>query len=156
MHREICIMMYEGRCPHCGNIVRWGHGTPMKRIGSPIRTCFKCGQKYVDENMYEWAVLNPVYKIWFYFGANNRGIVLSGFLIFDVLFFMSKNIVAGILLLVFSAMWMVVCVIYVKLVHKKAMIESQTRCNDPTYLQLLNVIEYDKLARKFDDFYKNK
>ena len=147
-------MMYEGKCPHCGNIVRGGHGTPMKRIASPIRTCYRCGQKYIDENMYEWAVLDPVYKLWFYFGANNRGIVLMFSLLLGIICFPVENIAAGIGLLVFSVVWMVVCFIYVKLAHKNAMIESQTRCNNPEYLQLLNDIKYDKLARNFDDFYK--
>ena len=146
-------MMYEVKFPHCGNIVRGGHGTPMKRILSPVRTCFRCGHKYVDDNMYEWAVLDPIYKLWFFFGANNRGIVLLFSLLLGGCSFAVDNASAGIGLLIFSAAWMILCVIYVKLVHKNAIIESRKRCNDPNYIELLNEIKYDKLARKFDNFY---
>ena len=147
-------MMYEGKCPHCGNIVRGGHGTPMKRIGTPVCTCFRCGHKYVDENMYEWAVLDPVYKFWFVFAANNRGIVLLFSILFGGVCFPADNIATGIGFLVFSAIWMALSYIYVKHVHKDAMIASQNRCNNPEYIELLNAIRYDKLANKFNNFYK--
>ena len=149
-------MMYEGKCPHCGNIVRGGHGSPMKRIDTPVRTCFRCGHKYIDDNMYEWAVLDPVYKFWFYFGANNRGIVLLVALLLGGCCFAVDNIAVGIGLLIFSGVWMVISYVYVKLMHKNAMLASQNRCNDPKYVELLNEIKYDKLARKFDNFYKKR
>ena len=138
-------MMYEGKCPHCGNTVRGGHGIPMKRIASPIQTCFRCGRKYIDENMYEWAVLNPVYKLWFYFGANNRGIVLFFSLLIGTCGLLAGNTTPSLRVLAFSVAWIVGCYIYVKLVHKNAMIESQIRCSNAEYLQLLENIGYEKM-----------
>ena len=152
---EVFIMTYEGKCPHCGNVVRGGHGTPMKRIDTPVRTCFRCGHNYVDENMYEWAVLDPVYKFWFIFAANNRGIVLLFSLLLGGVCLAVENIATGIGFLVFSAIWMTLSYIYVKHVHKDAMIASQNRCNAPEYIELLNTIKYDKLANKFNNFYRN-
>lgn len=148
-------MMYEGRCPHCGNIVRGGHGTPMKRISTPVRTCYRCGKKYMDENMYEWGVLDPVYKLWFYFGANNRGIVLGISLFLGIASLSVNNVSGGAGLLAFSAIWMIVCYVYVKIAHKDAMEESKKRCASTEYIELLNQIKYDKLARKFDNYYKD-
>lgn len=148
-------MMYQGKCPHCGNIVRGGHGTPMKRIDTPVRTCFRCGHNYIDENMYEWAVLDPVYKFWFIFAANNRGIVLLLSLLMGTSCLAVDNIATGIACLVFSAIWMAISFVYVKLAHKDARNASQIRCNNPEYIELLNAIKYDKLARKFNNFYNN-
>ena len=148
-------MLYEGKCPHCGNTVRGGHGSPMKRIDTPVRTCYRCGHQYVDPNMYEWAVIDPVSKGWFIFAANNRGIVLLASLLLGLCCFGVNNVSTGIGLLVFSAVWMIISYAYVRIVHKDKIRASEVRCSDPTYIELLNAIKYDKLASKYDDFYKN-
>lgn len=75
-------MTYTGKCPYCGTVVRSGHGNPLKRIDSPLRTCWGCKRGYLDENMYEWAVLDIWTKIRFIFFDNCRYFLyIFGFLL---------------------------------------------------------------------------
>ena len=136
-------MLYTGRCPYCGNIVRGGHGTPMKRIDTPIRTCHRCGRNYIDGNMYEWAVLDPIYKFSFYFFANNRW---TPYVLFMILLFGGYWVSA----LICSIIWAATSYIYVKLTKKEDIEDSYLRCKNPHYVESLVEI-YEKVdIRKFN------
>lgn len=133
-------MWYTGKCPHCGTTVREGHGSPIKRIGTPFRTCYRCHQSYLDENMYEWAILEPLYKFFFYFLANNRGFVYFILLIFA----------AGgywLVTLLGSIVWAIVSYLWVKLTKQEAIKESHDRCLQPGYIDAL-LTHYDKANAK--------
>ena len=133
-------MMYTGRCPHCGNEVRGGHGIPIKSIDTPFRQCNWCGRTYIDENMYEWAVLDPIYKFSFYFLANNRWVPYCLFLILSF----SGYWVAA---LICSIIWPVISYIYVKLAKKEDIEASYIRCEDSIYVESL-VKNYKKVEMR--------
>lgn len=142
-------MTYTGRCPHCGAIVRSGHGDPIKRIDTPIRTCPRCFHKYIDDNMYEWAVLDSAHKFFYYFLANNRWIPYFLFLIFAAGGYWPVTVLGCIL-------WAGICFAWVKLTKKDAFELSHIRCLQPGYLDSLNAGYYDKISEKKCEQYKRE
>lgn len=130
-------MLYTGTCPHCGAIVRGGHGSPMKRIGSPIMLCPRCKKPYIDNNMYEWAVLQWPYKLWYYFFANNR--------FFLWLFIVPLAFNYPTFWICLPILWMLGCITWVHIASDEAISESEERCTDIAYIDLLCAAGYDKI-----------
>ena len=141
-------MTYTGRCPHCGAAVRGGHGTPMKRIGSPIMTCHCCHKNYIDENMYEWSVISPSYKFHYCFFANNRG--------YPILFLLLFSLIRPIPCLILLLIWIAGCGVYVHHTIKNKIEASTARTSDPIYLGILILIGYEKLDEKVISDYLQK
>lgn len=140
-------MRYRISCPYCHRTIESGKGTPFKHIGDPLRRCPApmCRKYYVDSNVYEWGALHPVYKFWFYFGANNRGIILMLFLIFACACYVGERYTAMIILTVCSVLWPPLCYAYVRIAHKYDIEESIARCRHEEHIQKLQDINYDKL-----------
>lgn len=133
-------MIYTGKCPHCGAVVRGGHGSPMKRIDTPIRKCPRCFRSYLDNNMYEWSVISPIYKFWYYFFANNR---FFPWLILAIAAYRSWAY-----LLFGGLAWMAVCVLWVQITSKDKIKASKERTSRQEYIDRLVVYGYDKIATK--------
>lgn len=133
-------MIYTGKCPRCGAIVRSGSGSPWKRIDTPLRKCPRCFRSYIDENMYEWSVIGPAYKLWYYFFANNR--IFPWFLLAIVAY---RNWIYA---LTGCAVWTVICVLWVQITSKERIKASKQRTSRQEYVDLLAVIGYDKLSAK--------
>ena len=135
-------MIYTGKCPHCGTVVRGGHGSPWKRIDTPLKTCPRCFRPYIDDNMYEWSVISPAYKVWFYFFANNRFIpwlILACAAYRSWLYFLIGGVV-----------WMTFCVLWVNITKKEQIAKSKRRtAYNPEYIKTLSDCRYDKLATKY-------
>ena len=142
-------MTYTGRCPHCGATVRGGHGIPIKRIDTPIRSCPRCFRKYMDDNMYEWAVLDDAHKFSYYFLANNRWIPYFLCLIFAAGGYWWATVLGCIL-------WVAICFAWVKLTKKEAFELSHLRCLQPGYIDSLNAGYYDKLNDAKCEQYKRE
>ena len=140
-------MRYRISCPYCHRTLESGKGTPFKHIGDPLRRCPEpmCRKYYVDTNVYEWGAIHPIYKFWFYFGANNRGILLMLFLLFAWACCVGERYTAAIILAVCSVLWPPLCYIYVKLSHKYDIEESIARCRHEEHIKKLRDINYDKL-----------
>ena len=139
-------MTYTGRCPHCGAAVRGGHGIPIKRIDTPLRTCHRCRHPYIDGNMYEWAILDVAHKIYFYLFANNRWLMYFLLLIVTVGGYW-KVALAGLIV------WVLLCIAWVNITKKAAFAKSHIRCLQPGYVDSLIKI-YDKIDEKKCDHYK--
>lgn len=141
-------MTYTGHCPHCKQVVRAGHGGPVKRIGSPIMTCPHCNKKYLDENMYEWAVIADECKLRYYFIDNGRW--------FYVPFLAllagggSESFLFGCLVLIvgLAAYWLIV-----KYANDTAIQESFKRCSNISYVDTLVEVQYEMLDQRFTDDY---
>ena len=142
-------MTYTGRCPHCGVAVRGGHGVPIKRIGTPIRTCHTCHRPYIDDNMYEWAILDGIHKFHFYFFANNRWLPYFLFLIFAAGGYWLVTILG-------CTLWAASCFAWVNLTRKDAFELSHNRCLQAGYIESLSVGYYDKLSEKKCEQYKRE
>ena len=141
-------MWYKGKCPHCGTVVREGHGSPIKRIDTPFRTCRSCHRSYLDENMYEWVILEPIYKLFFYFIANNRGFPYFILLIFAAGGYWPVTIIG-------SITWAVVSYFWVKSANELDIKESHDRCLQPGYVDAL-LKHYDKANSKKCEEYRQK
>ena len=140
-------MTYTGKCPHCKTVIRGGHGSPWKRIDTPIRTCPHCFHTYMDDNMYEWSVISPIYKLWFYFFANNR--FIPWFILACAAY------LSWLYLLIGGVAWMIFCVLWVNITKKEQIAESKRRtAHNPEYIKALSASRYDKLAMKYDSFYE--
>lgn len=122
-------MLYTIRCPHCGNIIRSGHGDPIARIGSPIRACLRCRKCYIDSNMYEWAVLDTFSKVRFCLFKNNRWFP---FCIILLLLLYNK-----LLALLCCLLWVDICFLWVNLTKREEISESKRRCSNTKYVQQL-------------------
>lgn len=138
-------MTYTGKCPHCGSIVRGGHGSPIKRIDTPIRLCNKCRQPYLDDNMYEWGVISIPYKIYFIFLANNRIYGWFFLLIFSIGYPHQATI--GCII------WPLLCFLWFFLTKRKQIVMSIERSTNAQYIEFLSKANYDKLAQKYDHYY---
>lgn len=143
-------MWYTSSCPHCGRVVKEGHGIPKKRIDSPFRKCVTCHHTYIDNNKYEWAVLDRTYKFLYIFFSNNRWFPYFLFLI----------ILAGgywLAALIATVLWPISCFIYVKRSDKYSFQESVERCLEPGYVDsLLLHIEHDRLDIPQCEKYKHE
>ena len=138
-------MRYRISCPYCHHTLDSGKGSPFKHIGDPLRRCPMCKKQYVDSNVYEWGALSPIYKFWFYFGANNRGIFFLLFLMFTWACYVGDRYAAAIILTLCSALWLPFCYIYVNIAHKYDIEESIVRCKHEGHIRKLRDINYDKL-----------
>lgn len=141
-------MMYRVNCPHCHYTLNSGHGVPFKYIGEPIRCCPICKKIYVDSNVYEWGALNPIYKFWFYFGANNRWIVFLLLFVFAGASHSNEKYGATIALIICIVLWILFCCIYVNSVYKYEIEESIERCKHEGYIKKLRDANYTKLYVK--------
>lgn len=52
------ILPTNGKCPYCGKEIS-GYSPAARDYGSPIRTCRKCNQNYLDSRFIELAVEEP-------------------------------------------------------------------------------------------------
>ena len=140
-------MRYRISCPYCHRTIESGKGTPLKHIGDPLRRCPEpmCRKYYVDSNVYEWGAVHPMYKFWFYFGANGRGIFLMFFLLFTWACYSVERYTAAIILTVCSVLWIPLCYVYVRIVYKYDIEESIARCRHEEHIKKLRDINYDKL-----------
>ncbi len=138
-------MRYRIKCPYCHQTLESGKGSPFKHIGDPLRKCPKCRKYYIDSNMYEWGAISPAHKLWFYFGANNRGLLFFLLILFTWVCYGSERYPAAIILTICSVLWLPFCYLYVNLVHKYEIEESIERCKHEGYIKRLRDINYDKL-----------
>ena len=139
------VMRYRISCPYCHHTLSIGKGSPFKHIGDPLRRCPMCKKFYVDSNVYEWGALNPIYKFWYYLGANNRGIFFLFFILFTWACYVGERYTAAVVLSICSVLWLPFCYIYVNIAHKYDIQESIERCKHEGYIQKLRDINYDKL-----------
>jgi hypothetical protein len=93
----------------------------------------------MDDNMYEWAVLDGAHKFSYYFLANNRWIPYFLCLIFAAGGYWWATVLGSIL-------WAAICFAWVKLTKKEAFELSHLRCLQPGYIDSLNAGYYDKLS----------
>ena len=138
-------MRYRISCPYCHHTLNTGKGSPFKRIGDPLRRCPMCRKFYIDSNTYEWGAISPIYKFWFYFGANNRGIFFLLFIMFTWACYVGERHTAAVVLTICSVLWLPFCYLYVKIAHKYDIEESIERCKHEGYIKRLQEINYDKL-----------
>ena len=101
-------MGFRIRCPYCHYTLSSGKGVPFKHIGNPIKRCRMCKKYYVDSNVYEWGAIRPIYKFWFYFVANNRGLLFFLLLLFARAFYASDHLTVAIILSILLVIWQVV------------------------------------------------
>lgn len=141
-------MTYTGHCPHCNQVVRAGHGGPAKRIGSPIMTCPYCKKIYLDENMYEWAVIASECKLRYYLIDNNRW--FYGPFLSILVGSAAESFLFGIIVLVMCLLfyWL-----FVKYANDGAIQESIKRCSNISYVDTLVEVQYEKLDQRFSDDY---
>lgn len=143
-------MMYIGRCPDCGKALRGGHGDPIKKIASPLCSCPHCGSAYLDENMYEWAVLAPESQLFYIYLANNRWVlhgfaVVTSFALQHWLFFPICIFIS-----------MLLCYIWVCIASQDDFEKSKIRCSSQGYRDILVQAGYTKMDQRFYDDYNRR
>lgn len=141
-------MMYTGSCPKCGAVIRGGHGTPIKRIDSPIQFCPKCNSPYLDGNMYEWNILSAGYKLRFYFWDNNRVWLHFLCLCVALVRLANEQPMAWPIFFGLEAVVFIACYVFIQAFNKDNFSKSYLRTADPAYVSLLAEIGYDKMSKK--------
>ena len=140
-------MTYQKSCPNCRMIVRGGHGSPMKRLGTPIVRCEFCGYEYLDNDILEWSII-PIYRKIGFCWANNRwAIVLLAAMVGMVM----QNTTMLLILVLIST---VACTVYALVKGQKSLPESSARTSDPNYIQRLIKSGYE-VASRFDHGIEN-
>ena len=142
-------------CPHCGSSTRSNHSSPT-HLTTPIQSCRKCNDFYVDYSCYEWSVISPIRKIGFYFRGGNFG---PGFLILLVWCFYCITFGQDIpFLFVIILSTIILRIIWMKVISFEDMQESQTRLkNNPEYPQILADMGYiDLMDPKYIALLKTK
>lgn len=141
-------MIRTHTCPYCGSFLKMGHGAPQKDISSPVNFCSSCRKAYIDNNAYEWAVLDWIYKLYFYFFANNRWIP----------YFLSLIPMLGgywAIPLVVILFWSIGCFATVNILIADDVELSHKRCLQPGYVDIL-IKSYDKVSMKKCEEYKRE
>ena len=125
--------MYFEKCSHCNMIIRSGHGTPLKHLGSPLKRCKYCGKPYIDTDTIEWSV-SPLYRKIGYLFANNRWTLFFIPFILCYAYPLVAICVVVFLLLLFN--------FYVKGKVKKELPASIERTSNIEYINLLKECNY--------------
>ena len=134
-------MRYHISCPYCRTTLFSGRGTPPEKIGSPFQTCRSCGKQYVDNNIYEWAILSTPRKIYYCLFANSRALLWP---VPIVIALYSK------ILAVFCVvLCLVICLLWKRNRLGPYISQSQLRCKDSEYIDSLIRSNYKGIAYKY-------
>ena len=136
-------------CPHCQYVFRVTKSFGYKRLGSSYRPCPKCNGMYNDIDYYEWSLLKPIYKLYFYFIANRRFVgflPMIEFLLWDC---NQELCYSPPLLIIVSFLWPIICFCYIHLRYKNEMIASKIRVKNTEYVNLLEQLD-DNFSSRYN------
>jgi len=133
-------MTYQKSCPNCRMLVRGGHGSPIKRLGTPIVRCQFCGYEYLDNDILEWSVI-PLYRKVGFCWANNRWAIVT----FAAMVGMIMQNTTILLILVLVSMS--ACTAYALVKGKRSLPDSIARTSDANYIHRLIKSGYEVASR---------
>lgn len=121
-------------------VVRGGHGSPMKRLGSPFVRCSFCGYEYLDNDILEWSII-PLYRKVSFCWANNRWAIIllaamAGMLLQSMAWLLTLVLITSI-----------GCTAYALIKGRKSLPESNIRTSDPNYVMRLIKSGYEVASR---------
>lgn len=145
-------MMHRCSCPHCGGVVRYGHGDPLQEIGSPLQECKLCHKKYLDSNMYEWALLPWHLKVHLTLFANCKwGIHM---MMFAFSYGLTDTVWCILLFVIFELLLCGFLVFLMFYFNEPAIKKSQERSKDLSYIYSLVQSDYNKLRPDIYDLFQ--
>ena len=104
---------------------------------------------YNDIDYYEWSLLTPIYKLYFYFFANSRILGLIPMVEFFIWECDWESCYFPPILTILSFFWPIGCYLYVRLRYKDEMIASEKRTENTEYVELLQQHE-DLFSFRYD------
>ena len=141
--------MYWVTCPHCQQIIERGYKSRAYKIGSPITFCPKCQKLIVDNDKMEWGVMSPVSRFlfsqfanaafgWHFFGALAMGIFQDfGTNATLIMIAIAEAIIVSARHFLFKAL------------YEDEIKASIKRSENPDYIEILNIVEYRHMAKRF-------